>query len=344
MMAILAMVLIAGKPGGAQQPLPLPPPNAGPPIGGGRGPSPFLGLSGWIDSPTSGPNAPRFEVASVKRNPLNTVDNPGGSRTQVGGAVRTTNTTLKRLIRMAYRLNLTDEIVGGPSWADTFGFDVDAKPAKPVTVAEWALMMRTLLAERFQLVVRKEPREGSIYALVLARRDGALGPQIKRSVGECTMVVPGVARPAGAGAANAPDPAKFAWPPPGRPGRRCGIGPDGGTVKAGSITMATLVTYLTPMLDRPVVDKTGLTGTFDLTFATTGRQPLHCPGAVAPLPCRRTHRPTRPGGLRSLRRSRNSSGSGWSRSAGRSMCSRSSGRNCQPKTDPRRPKGIRPKA
>jgi uncharacterized protein (TIGR03435 family) len=278
MMAILAMVLIAGKPGGAQQPLPLPPPNAGPPIGGGRGPSPFLGLSGWIDSPTSGPNAPRFEVASVKRNPLNTVDNPGGSRTQVGGAVRTTNTTLKRLIRMAYRLNLTDEIVGGPSWADTFGFDVDAKPAKPVTVAESALMMRTLLAERFQLVVRKEPREGSIYALVLARRDGALGPQIKRSVGECTMVVPGVARPAGAGAANAPDPAKFAWPPPGRPGRRCGIGPDGGTVKAGSITMATLVTYLTPMLDRPVVDKTGLTGTFDFDLRCDGAATLALPG------------------------------------------------------------------
>ena len=273
--AMFVAVGLLTRPGGAQQP-PAPPALAGGPQPVGRGPSPFLGLAGWIDSPTSGPDAPRFEVASVKRNPLNTVDNPGGSRTQVGGAVRATNTTLKRLIRMAYRLNLTDEIVGGPSWADTFGFDVDAKPAQEVTIAQSALMMRTLLAERFQLVVRKEPREGSIYALVLARRDGALGPQIKRSLGECTMVVPGMARPAGADAKA--DPAKFVWPAPGRPGRRCGIGPDGDTVKAGSITMATLVTYLTPMLDRPVADKTGLKGNFDFDLRYDGAATLVMPG------------------------------------------------------------------
>src|SRR5687768_3414944 len=277
MVAMLAMVLIAGKPGGAQPPPPAPAPAGGPPLAGGRGPNPFLGLAGWIDSPTSGPDAPRFEVASVKRNPLGTAGGPGGSRTQVGGAVRTTNATLKQLIRMAYRLTLIDEIVGGPSWVETYGFDVDAKPAKTVTIFESALMMRTLLAERFQLVVRKEPRDGSIYALVLARRDGALGPQLKRSVGECTMVVPGVARPDGADA-KAPNPAKFAWPPPGRPGRRCGIGPDGDTVKAGSITMATLVTYLTPMLDRPVVDKTGLAGNFDFDLRYDGAATLVLPG------------------------------------------------------------------
>ena len=266
--AIFGMMVIAGKPGGAQQP-PPPAPIAGPQAAGGRGPSPFLGLSGWIDSPTSGPNAPRFEVASVKRNALNTADNPGVSQTQVGGAVRSTNATLKRLIRMAYRLALTDEVVGGPSWVDTQGFDIDARPAKAVSIAESALMMRTLLAERFQLVVRKEPREGSIYALVLSRRDGTLGPQIKRSVGECTMVLPGMARPAGPDA-KAADPAKFVWPAPGRPGRRCGIGPDGDTVKAGSISMATLVTYLTPLMDRPVVDKTGLTGNFDFDLRYDG--------------------------------------------------------------------------
>ena len=275
--AILGMMLIAGKPGGAQQPPPPPAPIAGPQVAGGRGPNPFLGLAGWIDSPTSGPDAPRFEVASVKRNPLDTSVNAGCSRTQVGGAVRTTNATLKQLIRMAYRLTLIDEIVGGPSWIDTYGFDVDAKPAKPVTIFESALMMRTLLAERFRLVVRKEPREGSIYALVLTRRDGALGPQIKRSVGECTMVIPGAARPAGADA-KAAQPAKSAWPAPGRPGRRCGIGPDGDTVKAGSISMATLVTYLTPTLDRPVVDKTGLTGNFDFDLRYDGATTLVMPG------------------------------------------------------------------
>jgi uncharacterized protein (TIGR03435 family) len=169
---------------------------------------------------------------------------------------------------MAYRLTLTDEIVGGPSWIDSYGFDVDARPAKEVTIAESALMMRTLLADRFQLVVRKEPREGPIYALVLSRRDGALGPRIKRSAGECVMVVPAFARATGD---NAPDPAKpNAMPAPGRPGRRCGIGPDGDTMKAGSVTMATLLTFLTPLLDRPTVDKTRLMGNFDFDLRYDG--------------------------------------------------------------------------
>jgi uncharacterized protein (TIGR03435 family) len=165
------------------------------------------------------------------------------------------------LVRTAYRLGLTDEIVGGPSWIDTYGFDVDARPAKPVTLAESAYMMRTLLAERFKLV---------------ARRDGALGPQIKRPAGACVMSIPAIAR----GDANAPDPAKSgAWPAPGRPGRRCGVGPDGDTMKAGSVTMATLITVLTPLMDRPLVDKTGLTGTFDFDLRYDG-------AATSPLPGR----------------------------------------------------------
>jgi uncharacterized protein (TIGR03435 family) len=239
-----------------------------PPAAGGRGPNPIPGLAGLVETPTTGPAAPRFEVASVKRNQLGAGGgNPSGSRSLAGGAVRTTNATLRMLVRTAYRLGLTDEIVGGPPWIDTYGFDVDARPAKPVTLAESAYMMRTLLADRFKLVARKESREGPVYALVLARRDGALGPQIKRPAGECVMTVPAFAR----GDANASTPAKLsAWPPPGRPGRRCGVGPDGDTMKAGSVTMTTLVTLLTPLMDRPVVDKTGLTGMFDFDLRYDG--------------------------------------------------------------------------
>lgn len=228
----------------------------------------------------------------MKRNKESDGSGRGGSRTLAGGQVRTTGSTLRMMIRMAYRLALTDEIVGGPAWIDSYGFDVDAKPAQPVTIAESALMMRTLLAERFQLQVRREARDMPIYALVLARRDQALGPQLKRPAGECTMVVPAIAQPPGDVAKSA-DLAKFAWPAPGQPGRRCGIGPDGDTVKAGAVTMATLVTFLTPLMDRPVVDNTGLTGAFDFdlrydgaTIPGTGRLgggrgPLLAPGAAA---------------------------------------------------------------
>jgi uncharacterized protein (TIGR03435 family) len=229
----------------------------------------MTGLAGLVESPTTGPEAPRFDVASVKRNQLGG-GNPGSSRTLVGGQVRTTNATLRMLIRMAYRLTLTDRIVGGPSWIDTDGFDVDARPAKPATLAESSFMLRTLLADRFKLVVRRESQEQPVYALVLARRDGVLGPQIKRPAGDCVMVVPGVGQ-AGRGDVKGPDLAKPGlWPAPGRPGRRCGIGPDGDALKAGSATMTTLITLLTPLLDRPVVDKTGLTGLFDFDLRYEG--------------------------------------------------------------------------
>jgi uncharacterized protein (TIGR03435 family) len=182
------------------------------------------------------------------------------------------------LVRMAYSLGLTDEIVGGPPWMDTYGFDVDARPAKEATLAESAYMTRTLLAERFKLVARKETREAPVYALVLARRDKALGPQIKRPAGECVMTIPGFARSTGADS-KAGDSAKSgAWPAPGSPGRRCGVGPDGGTLKAGSVTMATLVTVLTPLLDRPVLDRTGLAGMFDFDLRFDGAVTMPLPG------------------------------------------------------------------
>ena len=244
-----------------------PPVQVGPPpAAAGRGPNPIPGLAGLVETPTSGPDAPRFEVASVKRNKSGG-GNSGGLRLLAGGGVRNTNATLRMLIRQAYRLGLTDEIVGGPPWIDTDGFDVDARPAKPVTLAESAYMMRTLLADRFKLVARKESREGPVYALVLARRDGALGPQIKRPAGECVMTVPAFAQ----AEPKSPDTGKSsAWPPPGRPGRRCGVGPDGDTMKAGSVTMMTLITVLTPLMDRPVVDKTGLAGMFDFDLRYDG--------------------------------------------------------------------------
>jgi uncharacterized protein (TIGR03435 family) len=277
----LSIAMVVQWPAGAQQPVSQAIP---PPVGGGRGPNPIPGLAGLVETPTSGPEAPRFEVASVKRNKAGSgPGNPSGTRRLAGGAVRTTNATLRMLVRMAYGLGLTDEIVGGPSWIDTYGFDVDARPPTPATLAESAYMMRTLLAERFKLVARRESREGPIYALVLARRDGALGPQITRPAGECVMTIPAFAQADPKSSAPAK---RGVWPPPGSSGRRCGVGPDGDTMKAGSVTMATLITLLTPLMDRPVVDRTGLMGNFDFDLRYDGAA-MSFPGrgratAVAP--------------------------------------------------------------
>ena len=261
------MAVTIGWPATAQQPpvQTVPTPGAG-----GRGPNPIPGLAGLVETPTTGPDAPRFEVASVKRNTTEAgPGNPANVRGLAGGAVRTTNATLRMLVRMAYRLGLSDGVVGGPPWIDTVGFDIDARPPKPTAFLESAYMMRTLLADRFKLVARRESREGPVYALVLARRDGTLGPQIKRPAAECVMAIPAFAQ----ADPKSPDAAKLsAWPSPGRPGRRCGVGRDGDTMKGGSVSMATLITVLTPLMDRPLVDRTGLMGNFDfdLRYETAG--------------------------------------------------------------------------
>ena len=73
-------------------------------------------------------------------------------------------------------------------------------------------MIRALLAERFKLVVHNEDKEMPIYALVLARSDGKLGPQLKESETDCTAMMA-----AGRGRGRGP------MPPPGRrrPDGRC---------------------------------------------------------------------------------------------------------------------------
>jgi uncharacterized protein (TIGR03435 family) len=255
----------------------------------GRGfPAPE-GLAGLVESPTTGPDAPRFDTASIKRN-KDRVPGRGGSRTLPTGRITTTNTPLRRLIEIAYGLRMTDMLVGGPDWMDTEGFDVDALPEGEVAVQRSRLMLRTLLAERFKLVVRRESREMPVYALRLVRADGRLGPRIQRPVGECVVAIPSFAQaPARDDTAPSPDPASFGSQPPlGKPGRRCGIALEGpGTMKAGSTTIAGLIMLLSPSLDRPVIDKTGLAGAFDFDLRYMGAGPGFVGGLRgrgAPLP------------------------------------------------------------
>ena len=227
-----------------------------------------LGIEAIVASPTTGPNAPRFDAASIKRNVSG--GNANGAMTFPTGQFRATNSSLIRLIQVAYGLRPTDTILGGPEWARRDGYDVDAKPDRAGSVAQSRLMLRTLLAERFNLAVRREAREMPVYALTRARSDGKLGPQISRPVGECVMVVPGFAQAAASAPERPGAAAPGKQPPLGQPGRRCGMGPDYGTIKAGSTAMPGLITLLTRLVDRPVVDRTGLTGTFDFDLRYAG--------------------------------------------------------------------------
>src|SRR6185503_18225879 len=104
----------------------------------------------------------------------------------------------------AYRPIDAARIVGGPSWIDTDRFDITAKAAAPTSPAQLTLMLRTLLADRFKLAAHTEMRDDSIYALVMARSDGRLGPNLHPAAADCATLR--AAAPAGGAQPNGSSP------------------------------------------------------------------------------------------------------------------------------------------
>jgi uncharacterized protein (TIGR03435 family) len=197
---------------------------------------------------------PSFEVASVRPTSAGPVS-PGvwggaGARFTPGGAFEAYNATLGSIIRLAYGLR-EFQTVGGPEWVDIDRFDIQARGPQGAVESDAPRRLQSLLAERFALKVHRETRDRPMYALVLARANGSLGPRLRQSDGPPA--------PSGFAAAGG------TCTPPGPPGpinmRFCGV------------TMASLVDLYLPMyIDRRVVDRTGLTGGFDLALHFDSRQ------------------------------------------------------------------------
>ncbi len=208
---------------------------------------------------------PAFEVASVKPN------NSGGSDFddvfRPGGRYNAVNITVRQLIRSAYRLQ-GFQIVSEPSWITSDRFDIVAKsatelppPRDPDTFFVGSLMLQTLLADRFKLAVHHETRELPVFALVKARRDGKVGPQLRSPEIDCRLWDRKTEVPAG-----------FCGGIRTGPGRFTGKG----------ATMRQLVLNLSPRVGRIVLDRTGLTGTFDLDLEWTPASPPVDPTTNAP--------------------------------------------------------------
>jgi uncharacterized protein (TIGR03435 family) len=209
-----------------------------------------------------------FEVASVKANKSG--DNRIGIGFAPGGRFRATNVPLRELISAAYGTPqplAAFQITGGPKWMDSDRFDIVAKapgdpqPGPNGPPAAMFAMLRNLLAERFQLRVHRETKEVPIYSLVLARADGKLGPQLRPTATDCAALM------AAARGRGAP-------PPPPAPGERvpCGMRMFPGNLSGGSSSMAQLTNVLARFVNRTVVDKTGLTGNYDLVLHWTPDQ------------------------------------------------------------------------
>jgi len=190
-------------------------------------------------------STPAFEAVSIKPN---TSGERGGTSRAQPGRYQGINVTLMRLIRFAYQP--IQEFEGGPGWIDTEYFDIEARAVGTPTREEMIAMLRAMLADRFALQVRQEVRERPVYALTLARRDGRLGTQLRRSDAEC----------------------------PNGPGT-CGVQMDNGALKSKSITMPRLAAELS-FVGRKVIDRTGLSGAFDVSVEWTPDAPAA--GAAPP--------------------------------------------------------------
>jgi len=204
----------------------------------------------------------RFDAASIKPN---TAGPTSMLWAYQGRRFTARYATVSELISSAYGAQehaLTRyQISGGPSWIESERFDVVATaPGVPDSLrgtfpAPMLAMLRNLLEDRCRLATHFESRELPVFALVLARSDGTLGPRLRRRTFECIS--------AAAAARNGP-----AAAPVGRVTCGGNVGP--GILMANGTTMNNLVgalARLVPGIDRVVVDRTGLTGTYDVDMA-----------------------------------------------------------------------------
>ena len=209
-------------------------------------------------APAASNALPVFEVASVK--PSESKEPRVALQLQPGGRVTAVNVPLSMLVRFSYGVQ-DFQVVGAPDWKESDRFDIAAKaegnpqPTPPGVVGPYQLMMRSLLGDRFKLAAHLEKRDMPIYALVVARGDGRLGPGLHASDVDCQALM-GRLR---------------GGPPPAGPGERppCGfrIGP--GRMTGGAIQISQLAASLSNFMQRIVVDRTGLAGAYDIDLTYT---------------------------------------------------------------------------
>ena len=221
---------------------------------------------------------PSFEVASVKSNrteaPSTTLFplGPGDAYAANGGRFRATNQPLIAYLRFAYRLGPND-LRALPRWVYDERFDIEARSNGEPTKDQMRVMMRSLLKDRFKLVVHTEQETQAIFDLELAK-PGRTGPQLRAHQSEeCASPI---------------DP-QFTTLSPSQPTRRspsifqlptlpCGsvgfvtIGTPGGDrvrIVGNGEPMERIADALKSPptgIDRHIRDRTGLSGTFDLSL------------------------------------------------------------------------------
>ena len=193
--------------------------------------------------PTVAPT--EFEVATVK---ASGPDSRGGRfQMQPGGRLNSENMPLRFLITRAFNTTSNDQLTGVPSWADSARFDVIAKApsdAAPLPVIDPEVlgpMMLALLKDRFKLSYHTEERELPAYTLVAAKPKMKKADPAARTWCKNSIQVPGA--------------------PPAPPGTQALI-----CQNVTMIQFADVLRGRTPDLQSPILDSTGIEGSWDFTL------------------------------------------------------------------------------
>ena len=200
-----------------------------------------------------------FEVASIKPSPPD--ERYFMMQLQPGGGLRATGVTLKMLITQAYDVR-EFQVSGGPGWINTARYDIVARPEhnadsdpppedprkmsdeqRKTLGEQMRARLVALLADRFRLKVHRETQQALAYLLVVGKN----GPKLKQTEEGSET----------------------------RGRMRMGRG----ELNGDGVKLEFLAQVLANQLGRPVVDKTGLTGNYDIKLAWTPD-----PGQPAPLP------------------------------------------------------------
>jgi uncharacterized protein (TIGR03435 family) len=209
-----------------------------------------------------------FEVASIKpatlpgRGPIR-LGQRGGPGSGDPGRVTYTFSTMLDLLADAYSVK-RNQISGGPTWLDSERFDIVAKIPAGATKEQVNVMLQNLLAERFKLMLHRETKELPVYALVV----GPKGPKLKDTA---VIATPPAAPPPPLpprlgirGMKLASDGCPETLPAARSSANFTMMTPNGECMISNAQTMDGLAKQLSTRFDRPVIDQTGLTGTYDL--------------------------------------------------------------------------------
>lgn len=202
---------------------------------------------------------PAFEAASVRPSKSDAPASslfplgPGDAYTP-GSLFSAVNQPLIAYLRFAYKLGQGD-LLDLPAWVYSDRFDIEARAEGNPTKDQMRLMMRSLLVSRFKVAAHTESRPRPVFDLVLATR-GKTGPSLQpHGPDETCSATPSVPQ--------------LPQIPCGSLGQIAASAPGRGRLGGRAVIISRIAGILTnPFtgVDRPVEDRTGLTGTFDFNF------------------------------------------------------------------------------